>query len=75
LNIARIGHFDLIPAGGILRGYTSSEEFQAGYEARLRDDDEYHTATRWWRTGGLMQIESLGQVQRGRIQSKTKLLE
>src|ERR1700674_1880980 len=51
LNMARIGHFDLIPDGGIPRGYTSSEEYQAGYEARLRDEDEYHTATLWWRTG------------------------
>jgi hypothetical protein len=49
--MARTGHFDLIPDGGIPRGYTSSEEYQAGYEARLRDEEEYHTATLWWRTG------------------------
>jgi hypothetical protein len=49
--MARIGHSDLVPDGGISRGYTSSEEYQAGYEARLRDEAEYHTATLWWRTG------------------------
>jgi hypothetical protein len=51
LNMAQTEHFDLKPDGGIPRGYTSSEEYQAGYEARLRDEAEYHTATLWWRTG------------------------
>ena len=49
--MAQTEQFDLIPDGGIPRGYTSSEEYQAGYEARLRDEAEYHTATLWWRTG------------------------
>ena len=49
--MAQTGHFDLLPDGGIPRGSTSSEEYQAGYEARLRDEAEYHTATLWWRTG------------------------
>src|SRR4030088_812816 len=51
LNMAQTEHFDLKPDGGIPRGYTSSDEYQAGYEARLRDEAEYHTATLWWRTG------------------------
>jgi hypothetical protein len=49
--MAQTEQFDLIPDGGIPRGYTSSDEYQAGYEARLRDEAEYHTATPWWRTG------------------------
>jgi hypothetical protein len=49
--MAQIGHFDLIPDGGIPGGCTSSEEYQVGYEARLQDEAEYHTATLWWRTG------------------------
>jgi hypothetical protein len=49
--MAQSEHYDLMPDGGAARGYTSCEEYQAGYEARLRDEAEYHTATRWWRTG------------------------
>jgi len=39
--MAQTEHFDLKPDGGIPRGYTSSDEYQAGYEARLRDEAEY----------------------------------
>jgi len=35
LNMAQTEHFDLKPDGGILRGYTSSDEYQA--EAWNRD--------------------------------------
>jgi hypothetical protein len=43
--MAQIGHFDLKPDGGIPGECTSSEEYEAGYEARLQDETEYHTAT------------------------------
>ena len=49
--MAQSEHFDLMPDGSNPRGYTSSDEYQAGYEARLRDEAEFYTATRWWRTG------------------------
>jgi hypothetical protein len=47
----RSEQFDLLPDNGGPRGYTSSEEYQAGYEARMRNEAESHTATAWWRTG------------------------
>ena len=44
---------------------TSSEEYQAGYEARLRDEAEYHTAPLCGGVpGGLMRIESLSGAAR-----------
>jgi hypothetical protein len=49
--MARSEQFDLMPDNSGPRGYTSSEEYQAGYEARMRNEAESHTATLWWRTG------------------------
>ena len=51
LTMARPEQFDLMPDNGGPRGYTSSEEYLAGYEARVRNESESHTATPWWRTG------------------------
>jgi hypothetical protein len=49
--MARSEQFDLMPDNGGARGYTSSEQYQAGYDARVRNEVESHTATPWWRTG------------------------
>jgi hypothetical protein len=49
--MARSEQFDLMPDNGGPRGYTSSEQYQAGYDARVRNEAESHTATPWWRTG------------------------
>jgi hypothetical protein len=49
--MARSEQFDLMPDNGDPRSYTSSDEYQAGYESRMRNEGESHTATPWWRTG------------------------
>jgi hypothetical protein len=49
--MARSEQFDLMPDNGGPRGYTSSEQYQAGYDARVRNEAESYTATLWWRTG------------------------
>jgi hypothetical protein len=51
LIMARSEQFDLIPDNGGPWGYTSSEHYQAGCDARVRYEGESHTATSWWRTG------------------------
>ncbi len=65
--MAQTEHFDLKPDGGIPQGYTSSDEYQAGYEARLREKPSTTRLLCGGVQGGLMRIESLDQVRRSRI--------
>jgi hypothetical protein len=49
--MAQTEHFDRIPYNDSEQQTWASDEYEAGYQARLRDAAEYHTATLCWRTG------------------------
>jgi hypothetical protein len=48
--MAQPEYFDRVPYSDKEQAW-ASDEYDAGYRARLRDGAEYHTATYCWRTG------------------------
>ena len=49
--MAQPEYFDRIPYSDQEQQSRASDEYEAGYQARLRDGAEYQTATLCWRTG------------------------